>query len=329
MLPVLTGRRLLMLVVAVLAAAVIASPAFAQTTGQVKGKVTDEKGQPIEGAKITIASKDQGVNRTFTVTSKKNGDFVQIGIPPGQYSVTAEKEKIGAQSFDVRVRLGDPTEVTFRLTPGATVAGREQEKMASAVQAAFDAGVAASKANDYDTAIGKFQEAAGLLPTCHECYYCIGQAYAQKKDYAKAEEAFKKSIEIKADFADAYDALTTIYNTQKRFTEAAEASQKSAEISAAAAAAGGATGGGGSVSALYNQGVIAWNAGKAEDAKAKFEEALKVDPNHAASHYQLGMCLVNLGKFPDAVAEFETYLKLAPDGEYASQAKALIATLKK
>ncbi len=329
MLPAFSGRRLLMLVVAVLAAAVIASPALAQTTGQVKGKVTDEKGQPIEGAKITIASKDQGVNRTFNVTTKRNGDYVQIGIPPGQYTVTAEKEKIGAQSYDVRVRLGDPMEVNFRLTPGSTAAAGDQRKMADAVQSLFDAGVAASKANDYDTAIGKFQEAAKLLPTCHECYYCIGQAYAQKKDYANAEASFKQALTIKADYADAYDALATIYNAQKKFTEAAEASQKSAEIGAAAAAAGGATGGGGNVSALYNQGVIAWNAGKAEDAKAKFEEALKVDPNHAGSHFQLGMCLVNLGKFPEAVAEFETYMKLAPDGEYANQAKSLIATLKK
>ena len=81
--------------------------------------------------------------------------------------------------------------------------------------------------------------------------------------------------------------------------------------------------------ALYNQGVIAWNAGKAEDAKKAFEEALKLDPKHANSHYQLGMCFVNLGKMPEAVTEFESYLQVAPDGQYAAQAKALVAQLKK
>ena len=83
------------------------------------------------------------------------------------------------------------------------------------------------------------------------------------------------------------------------------------------------------VDALYNQGVIAWNAGKAEDAKKAFEEALKLDPKHANSHYQLGMCFVNLGKMPEAVTEFESYLQVAPDGQYAAQAKALVAQLKK
>ena len=86
----------------------------------------------------------------------------------------------------------------------------------------------------------------------------------------------------------------------------------------------GGAGAGGGVDALYNQGVIAWNAGKAEDAKKAFEEALKVDPKHANSHYQLGMCFVNLGKMPEAVAEFESYIQVAPDGQYAAQAKALV-----
>ncbi len=328
MFPVSSGRRLLMLVAAVLAAAIIASPAFAQTTGMVKGKVLDQKGQPIEGAKITIESMDPGVNRSYTVNSNKKGEFAQIGVPPGQYKVTAEKERIGAQSFDVRVRLGDPSEVKFVLAPGAVTATKEQQQKAAAVQAAFDAGVAASKANDHDTAIAKFQEAIAVLPNCFDCYYNIGQANAQKKDYAKAEEAFKKAIELKPDYADAYNGLATIYNAQKRFEDAAAASQKAVEVSAAAAPAG-APAGGGNVNALYNQGVIAWNAGKAEDAKTKFEEALKADPNHAASHFQLGMCLVNLGKLPDAAAEFDTYLKLAPDGEFAAQAKALVAQLPK
>ena len=327
MLPVASCRRLLMLVLAVLVAAIIASPAFAQTTGMVKGRVLDEKGLPIEGAKITIDSKDPGVNRTFTVTSNKKGEFAQIGMPPGQYKVTAEKDKLGAQSFDTKVRLGDPTEVNFRLAPGMTVASKEQQQKAVAVQAAFDAGVAASKAADYDAAIAKFNEAIALLPNCFDCYYNIGQANAQKKDYVKSEEAFKKAIELKADYADAYNGLATIYNAQKKFDDAAAASQKAIDVGAPAGAGGAA--GGGNVNALYNQGVIAWNAGKAEDAKAKFEEALKADANHAPSHYQLGMCLVNLGKMPEAAAEFDTYLKLAPDGEFAALAKAMVAQLPK
>ena len=41
------------------------------------------------------------------------------------------------------------------------------------------------------------------------------------------------------------------------------------------------------------------------------------------------MALLNEGKLPDAVGSFETYLKLAPDGQFAAQAKAMVAQLKK
>jgi TolA-binding protein len=61
----------------------------------------------------------------------------------------------------------------------------------------------------------------------------------------------------------------------------------------------------------------------------KFEEAIKANPNLADAHYQLGMALLNEGKLPEAVGEFETYVKLAPDGQYSTQAKGMIAQLKK
>jgi tetratricopeptide (TPR) repeat protein len=60
-----------------------------------------------------------------------------------------------------------------------------------------------------------------------------------------------------------------------------------------------------------------------------FEEAIKMDPKHANSHYQLAMCLINLGKLPEAVAAFEAYLQFAPDGQYAAQVKAMLSQLKK
>ncbi len=322
-----SARWVLMCAAAVLVVAFIASPAFAQANGMVKGKVVDEKGQPIEGAKITITSKDPGVTRNYNLTSNKKGEYTQVGIPTGQYQIVAEKEKVGAQAFDVRVRMGEISEINFKLLPGSGVPVKDEAT--AQAQALFEAGVTASKAADYDTAMAKFEEAAKLLPSCYDCYSNVGQAAAQKKDYVKSEEAFKKALEMKADYSDAYNGLATIYNAQRKFDEAAAASKKAAEIAAATPAGAAGAPVGGNANALYNQGVIAWNAGKATDAKGFFEEALKTDPNHAAAHYQLGMCLVNLGKLSEAAGEFDTYMKLAPDGEFAATAKAMLSQLPK
>jgi tetratricopeptide (TPR) repeat protein len=323
--PVLSGRRVLLLACAVLVAVAMANPVTAQSTGMVKGKVIDAKGLPVEAAQVTIEYKD-GVARTYTVKTNKKGEYTQIGLVPGNYKVTATKEKVGTQSFDGRVRLGDTLECNFKLDPAAASApSKEEVAKISAIKKLFDDGVAASRGGDNDGAIAKFNEAIAIMPTCYDCYYNVGYAYAQKKEYEKAEEAFKKSIEMKADYVEAYNGLATIYNAQKKFDDAQAASQKAAAL----ATAGGPAAGGGGVDALYNQGVIAWNAGKAEDAKKAFEEALKVDPKHANSHYQLGMCYINLGKMAEAAAAFEAYLANAPDGQYAAQVKAMLPQLKK
>ncbi len=325
MLPVFSGRRVLLLVCAVLVAVSMATPATAQSTGMVKGKVVDAKEQPVDQATVTIEFKD-GVSRNYTVKTNKKGEFTQIGLVPGNYKVTASKEKVGSQSFDARVRLGDTAEVNFKLDPTSTV-GQSKEEIAkiASIKKLFDEGVTASRGGDNDGAIAKFNEAIAVMPTCYDCYYNVGYAHAQKKEYDKAEAAFKKSIELKADYVEAYNGLATIYNAQKRFEDAQAASQKAAAL----ASAGGGAAGGGGVDALYNQGVIAWNAGKAEDAKKAFEEALKVDPAHANSHYQLGMCYINLGKMAEAATAFEAYLTNAPDGQYAAQVKAMLPQLKK
>ncbi len=320
MFPVLSGRRFRLMACAVLVALAMTAPAYAQSTGMVRGHVFDTKGQPVQGATITITYKE-GAGRSYTVKTNKKGEFTQIGLTPGMYTVTADKDKLGSQTFDCRVRLADTAQVNFQLGAGASGPSKEDTAKMDSVKKLFDEGVTASQAGDNDGAIAKFNEAATAMPGCFDCYYNLGFAYAQKKDYTQSETAFKRAIELKPDYADAYNGLATIYNAQKKFDDAQAASRKAAELSA--------TSGGGSADALYNQGVIAWNAGKAEEAKKAFEETLKIDPKHANAHYQLGMCLINTGKLTEAVSEFETYLQLAPDGQYAAQAKAMLSQLKK
>ena len=318
----LNGRLIWLAGVALLAL-LMAWPAAAQSTGMVKGVVKDAQGNPVDGAKVSI-DMTEGVNRHFETKSNKKGEFVQIGLPPGGYAVTAEKDKLAAPAANVRVRIGTPSEVTLLLGAGGAVSKEGAAKNAE-LKKAFEEGIAASQANNYDQAIASFNRAAEINPGCFDCHYNIGFMYAQKKDYDKAEAAYKKALEIKADYAEAYNGLANIYNVQRKFDLAQQATAKAAELGGGAAAAGG----GGSADALYNQGVISWNAGKIPEAKKQFEAAVAANPNHAEAHYQLGMALVNEGNLAAAGTEFETYLKLAPSGPNAATAKGILDTLKK
>jgi len=332
-----TWCRSLAICAFVLGLAAIAAPSYAQT-GQVKGKVTDAAGKPIDGAVVTIEGSDSG-GRKFTVKTNKSGDFIQIGLQPGQYKITATKDAL-TQTLNQRISL-DMVEVNFSLKPGGGGGGEasaEDRKKAEAknaqVKTAFSEGVALSNAGKNDEAIAKFTEVLAMVPKCVECYSNIGANYAQKKDWAKAEESYKKAIETDPNSADGYTGLANVYNAQKKFDQAAEASAQAMKLSNAAGAAGGAAGagGGGNASASFNQGVILWNAGKIADAKKQFEDAVKTDPKLAEAHYWLGMANVNEGT-PEALKaaapHFDEYLKLAPTGQYAETAKGILASIKK
>jgi Flp pilus assembly protein TadD len=303
-----------------------AAPALAQTGG-MKGKVVDAQGKPVDGATVTLVQQD--TNSKFNLKSKK-GEFLQIGLPPGSYVVTVEKDGLKATA-NVRVSL-DIAETTVTLKPGGSGGGSMSKEDAAkaaakmeALKAAFAEGAALSNAGKYDEAVAKFNQVIAEVPKCTECYINIGATYAQKKDYVQAEAAYKKALELDPNSVESYYGLAAVYNDQKKFTEA---QAMSAEASKRSGAAGGAAGGAANADTLYNQGVIAWNANDFPKAQEHFAAAVAANPNHAESHFMLGRTNLNLGKLPEAAKEFETYIKIAPNGPNAKEAQTNFEQLK-
>jgi tetratricopeptide (TPR) repeat protein len=318
------GRSTWLAMLAVVAALATAVPAFAQSTGMVKGVVTDDKGQPVDGAKISIEM-NGGTGRRYESKTNKKGEYIQIGLTGGSYKITAEKDKRGSAPVTVNVRVNQTAQADLVLGIASAAATKEAQEKNAQLKKVFEEGVALSSAGKHNEAIAKFQEAIGVSATCYDCYNNIGYSYAQLKDWEKAEAAYKKSTELKPDDATAHSGLATVYNAERKFDLAAEEGAKATQLSSTLSASGG----GGNADAQYNQGVILWNAGKIADAKKAFEAAVAANPQHAEAHYQLGMALVNEGNMAGAATEFETYLKLAPTGPNAATAKSLVDQLKK
>jgi Tfp pilus assembly protein PilF len=303
------------LIRAVLALAVmlaISGPAAAQSV--VRGKVLDAQGKPVEGAVVTIEATE--ANRKAQTKTNRNGEFLQVGLASGRYNVTVTKDNLKAVQ-PANVSQGTPVELTIQLTPTSGMTP-EQAKEAAAMQALAAGAVEAMRAGRDDDAIRQFNEIVAKVPTCSDCYYNLGVAYAKKQQFDVAETSFKKAIELAPNSGDAYTGLANVYNATKRFDLAQQASAK------ASTSAGG---GGGGAEALYNQGVILWNAGKFAEAKVQFESAIKADPNMAMAHYQLGMANLNLGQIPEAKAAFQQYLKVDPNGPKAAEVQGFVKQL--
>src|SRR5687767_4957911 len=100
-----------------LALALVAQPsAVAAQSGQLKGRVIDATNKPVEGAKVLIEHIETA--RKMEVTTDKRGDYVQVGLQPGNYRVTATKGDL-SQTFPVRLGV-EQKELNFQLKPGAT-----------------------------------------------------------------------------------------------------------------------------------------------------------------------------------------------------------------
>jgi len=260
----ISGRPSWLFAAALIASLVAAVPAFAQSTGMVKGVVLDDKGQPVDGAKITIEM-NGGTGRKFETKTNKKGEYIQIGLATGSYKVVAEKDKLGSAPATVSVRANTTQEANLTLAMASAAATKEVQAKNAAITKVFDEGVQLSNAGQHDEAIAKFNEAITIIPTCYNCYNNIAYSYTAKKDYANAETAYKKSIEVKPDDAAAYVGLAGIYFNTGKAADAKPLVEKAITLDASNADA----------HYIYGMTLVAENPAK---AKTEFEEFVKLAP---------------------------------------------------
>src|SRR5688500_5078934 len=100
-------------------AAIVPAPAAAQqiTTG-IDGTVSDESGNPVEGATVTITDTRTGAART--ITTGAGGTFAATGlVTGGPYTVSVAAEGFEGQTIsDITTNLQGNTSLAFSLSSG-------------------------------------------------------------------------------------------------------------------------------------------------------------------------------------------------------------------
>ncbi len=110
--------------VAVLAAALLLAVPVAgnaqETSSAIRGVVTDNTGNPVPNATITVRNEAQGLTRV--ATTDDDGEYRVRNLPIGEYSVTVAGQGFGSQiSEEVGVNLGLTSTVNFGLEPAGAV----------------------------------------------------------------------------------------------------------------------------------------------------------------------------------------------------------------
>ncbi|MBK5256029.1 MAG: tetratricopeptide repeat protein [Vicinamibacteria bacterium] len=302
-------KRLLTAVAAVL---VSGSMAFAQTGG-VRGKILDDKGQPLEGVVVKMEFQG-GVTLVFDNKTNRKGEFMQIGLRPGSWKFTYTKEGYSPFASPYRIALGDAT-----VLPEVKLLSASAAKAAAGVddiQKTFGDAVAKLQAGDYDGAIAAFDAMILKNPSLAEAYYNKGFAQYQKKSYEGAEASLKRALEVKADYSDARVLLSNIYTAQGMKDKAVEVMSNASGSS--------------DPRQLFNLGLALLNSGKTEEATAAFQKVEAADPSNSEVQYYLATAALNAGKTDECVTRLEKYLAMGPKSDQnKATATGLLGALKK
>jgi len=310
-------------------------PAFAQNR-IIKGKVTNEEGQPVQGAVIKIQGTD--VKREYSTKTDKKGEYIYMGIPFGEYRVIVRAQGYRPDfAGGVRPSIAQDSEVNFTIKQGADqklpfeltpeemqklkeeVQKAEKQKQASTeVKGFFDAGLKLAAEGKYAEAIAEYDKA--LEKDAEQPYIHANKADALSR-INKTEEAlaeYQKAIALKPDDGAMYTNMGVLLGKMGKVAESQEAFKKAASVNPAAAGQN-----------FYNLGATLVNSGKSAEAAEAFKQAIAADPNFAEAYYQLGICMSgNPQTMPDAIKALEKYIQIGKNAEQVEVAKQLISALK-
>jgi tetratricopeptide (TPR) repeat protein len=209
----------------------------------------------------------------------------------------------------------------------------ERRKKNAALNDAFNQGMDAMKAKQWDQAIAGFTKASEMDPTQTVVWANLADAYKNQaegktgpdfdQNMQRSLEAYSKAIALKPDDPGMHNNYAIALAKAKKFDEMQSELKKAVELDPQGAGR-----------YYYNLGAILTNTGQADAAAEAFKKA--ADAGYADAYYQYGVALVSKASVaPDGkvvpvagtVEAFQKYLELQPDGAHAQEAKDMITTL--
>ncbi len=313
----------------------------AEQTGRISGKVLNKEGKPIPGAKVNLKRIDR--NWTKDLIPDKNGNFLQVGLEPKEFTMTVTAEGyVTYTESPVKIPLADvivknitlltPAEARTQAPTGGAQAIPEDPGAAldNAGRDAFNSAIPLYNEGKYEEALPLMEKAfntlteasqklkdeqakAELVPELLKIErvlgICIAQAGAKKED---AEPYLLKALERNP--KDERVVVGLIETSKAKGDKAAE--QKYVVMLETLQ--------GPNPDLIYNKGVEAFNAGKTKEAKAHLTKALEVDPKYAEAHYLLAMVEFGENNLKGTKHNLQKYLELAPAGKNAATAKEML-----
>ncbi|MBP7617259.1 MAG: carboxypeptidase regulatory-like domain-containing protein [Geothrix sp.] len=314
----------------------------AEQTGRISGKVLNKEGKPIPGSKVNLKRVDR--NWSKDLIPDKNGNFLQVGLEPKDFTLTVTAEGyVTYTESPVKIPLADV--IVKNITLLTPAEARAQAPTAGGQQVIVDDPGAALDnmgREAFNTAIPLYNEGnyAEALPLVDKAYKALTEAKDKLKDEQAKTELAPELLKIervlgicmaqagaKKEEAEPYllkalernpkdeRVVIGLVETSKAKADKAAELKYTAMLEALQ---------GPNPDVIYNKGVEAFNAGKTKEAKAHLAKALEVDPKYAEAHYLLAMVEFGENNLKGTKHNLQKYLELAPAGRNSATAKEML-----
>jgi len=292
--------------------------------GRITGTVSDETGNPIEGAKITVQSLSS--KTVLEGISDKKGHFAVAGLGTGMWRVKATKEGFLPSQIDYDVKqLTRNPPIVFTLKKASGVAALAADE---GMLKLFEQGNNLLNAGQVDEALKIFEDFVAKYPDIYPARLNIGLCYLKKEDFDRAETEFNFVLDkikqllgdLKKDTISSVRALSglgEIYMKKGDLDKAVEFFKQAVEISPEDEAT------------AYNVGNILFSHQQVDEAIKYFELATRIKPTWPNPYVKLGYAYVNKGEYKKAIENFNKFIELDPQNPEVPQVKNIIAAIEK
>lgn len=295
--------------------------------GRVQGEIRDEQGKPIEGARITLRRGTERVDPKADgpkpITTNKNGKFSMLGLVQGAWGILIEKEGFMPSEGQIQVNeyaVAQPINIVLKVVP------KEVQQQAAAAsgnakaKAAFEKGNADLQAGRYADARVSFEQGLSFLeqkdPAVEvSVLRAIADTYNKEGKVDQAIESLKRALQIAPDDAASLQIISTLLVNQGK--------EKEAEAYMARLPEGTKI----DPNSMLNVGIKLYNDKDLNGALERFNRVVQDNPELATGYYYRGLTYLGLNKTAEAKADFQKALELEPNHPNADEIREYLKEL--
>lgn len=259
----------------------------------IYGKVLDTQKAPLEGVEISL--RDVTTSRSFSMRTKKDGEFKFVGLPHGTYTVVFKKEGFAVKQDEWKFEQPQLSLTKVEIPP-VIMASQERLQEVQRLKEA-EAGVRSAadkiKQGDYDGAIALLTPILARTPDDPNALYLLGMSHLKKKMWAEALVRFVRVTELSPKFAPAFYESGLCYQQLIQPDKALECYGKAQELDPL------------NPDSPYNAGLVLFGMSRIEEALARFERTLALKPDDPAALEMAGRCYIHQANLQKAVDYLE------------------------